>query len=102
MSDDEGDRDAPPEEEGSGEGRWPEHDAVDATPSRLEEIFERALDMPPSARPGFVATACGGDRALEAEVLALLAADASESGPLDTPLSRIFAPLLALDRKSVV
>lgn len=95
MSDDEGDRDAPPEEEGSGEGRWPEHDAVDATPSRLEEIFERALGMPASARPGFVATACGGDRALEAEVLALLAADASESGPLDTPLSRIFAPLLA-------
>lgn len=48
-------------------------------------IFEAALDLPASERAAFVAEACAGDTDLEAEVRALLAADAAAEGFLDSP-----------------
>lgn len=68
---------------------------LDDTRSRLEEIFDVALDLPALDRAAFVRSACAGDAALETEVLALLAADETPAGPLDVPLSVAFAPLLA-------
>src|SRR3954470_5412652 len=46
---------------------------------RVREVFEAALDEPPERRSAFVADACAGDAALEAEARALLAS-AGEAG----------------------
>lgn len=77
------------------------HDPVpaDAPGSRLESMFERALDVPAAERRAFVASACDGDRAFEAEVIALLAAEESTAGLLDTPLAELAAPLFAAEQE---
>ena len=65
----------------------------------LERIYERALELPPSARDAFVDEACGSDAALRDELRSLLAhADAAEHffGQLDGAM-REAAP--ALDRE---
>lgn len=55
-------------------------------------LFSRALDLPASERAGFVAAGAGGDGALAARVMALLAADAEMEeatggqGPAPPPL----------------
>jgi serine/threonine-protein kinase len=61
----------------------------------LAEVFDRALDVAPAERAAFVREACRADPAREAEVLALLASDASAAGPLDSPLGAALEPLLA-------
>jgi serine/threonine protein kinase/Tol biopolymer transport system component len=38
----------------------------------VREVFERALDIPVSERPAFVATACGGNEAIRDEILRML------------------------------
>ncbi|MBX3291704.1 MAG: serine/threonine protein kinase [Acidobacteria bacterium] len=43
--------------------------------ARLNELFERALSMPPGERRGFADSECAGDEALRGELLALLAAE---------------------------
>ena len=67
---------------------------------QLAEIFDGALDVPVERRSAYVSAACGGDRALEAEVRALLSCDQAESGPLDQPLSVLAGPLFQGDTKS--
>ena len=49
---------------------------------RAEEIFFEALERERSERPELVTARCGGDRALEREVLSLLSAH-EQTGPLD-------------------
>ena len=49
---------------------------------RLRELLGRALDLEPDERAAFAADACGGDEALRAELLGLLAAHDAR-GPLD-------------------
>ncbi len=46
--------------------------------ARVRQVFEAALDREPAARVAFVAGACGGDAALQAEVARLLAAHEAE------------------------
>jgi hypothetical protein len=67
---------------------------------QLAEIFDGALDLPLERRSAYVSAACRGDRALEAEVRALLSCDQAESGPLDQPLSVLAGPLFQGDTKS--
>ena len=43
--------------------------------ARLEELFERVLDLPASEREDFLARECAGDERLKAAVLRLLASD---------------------------
>src|SRR5262249_30744143 len=65
------------------------------TPERwkkVEEIFESALEQPPSERAAFLETACAGDRELRRQVETLLLAleQAGTSAvfpPLNTPVS---------------
>ncbi len=45
---------------------------------RLEAIFHEAVDLPPSERPALITHRCAGDRALIAEINALLAASDQE------------------------
>lgn len=54
--------------------RWP----------RVKAIFQDALDRDPALRPAFVAAACAGDAALEADVESLLAAHATGSTTLES------------------
>jgi eukaryotic-like serine/threonine-protein kinase len=51
--------------------------------SRVETLFEAALELAPTSRPDFVAAACGGDDAMRRAVLALLSADARDGGVLE-------------------
>jgi eukaryotic-like serine/threonine-protein kinase len=60
--------------------------------TRVERIFDHARDLPRDARGAFLATACGGDDAVRAEVLALLDADAAGAGFMAEPaLDRLAA-----------
>ena len=45
--------------------------------SRIEELFEAALDLPPEDRDAYLAKACGGDVALAAAVRELVESEAS-------------------------
>ena len=54
---------------------------------QLDEIFMEAGRRPQSERDAFVRSRCGDDDGLLQEVLALLAADAVEAGPLDATLA---------------
>ena len=47
---------------------------VDAQAAQVSEIFSAAVDLPADRRQAFLATACGGDEALHAELCALLTA----------------------------
>lgn len=55
--------------------------------TRVEEIFQAALDRPPDSRSAFLEEACGDDTALRSELEALLNADAAAEGFLDSPLA---------------
>lgn len=44
--------------------------------ARVQELFWAALDRPAAEREAFLEDACGGDDALRADVVSLLAADA--------------------------
>jgi serine/threonine-protein kinase len=50
---------------------------------RIQEVFHAAADLPPEEQRRSVQSACGGDEALAADVLALLDEDARASSPLD-------------------
>jgi len=60
----------------------------------LEPLLDAALELEPNERPPFLEAACGGDRALRADVEALL--DACDHGDsiLANPAAVDFAPLL--------
>ena len=57
---------------------------------RVWQIFDQAADLPAERRQAFLASACGDDAALHAEVASLLAADAGpgDEGFLHSPLVR--------------
>jgi len=59
----------------------PSHDR-----SRIEALFEEAIDLPASERSGFLARQCGSDTTLRRDVEALLAAHERLDGPLDVPI----------------
>ena len=52
----------------------------DPSRARVDDIFLDAIEMPPSARSGFLDEACGGDERLRRKVEALLEADAAAGG----------------------
>ncbi len=52
---------------------------------RVKQVFHEALEKPESQRNGFVATACGDDARLRAQVEALLAAHAEADEFLESP-----------------
>ena len=58
---------------------------------RLSELFERALTVPAPSRPAFVASACD-DVELRRELVALLSAHETPSGPFDTLAEEISGP----------
>ncbi len=60
--------------------------------SRIEAIFDAALELEPAAREEYLKEACCGDRALRRELDALLAAAASP-GPLDHELGELAGKL---------
>ncbi|MBP7572164.1 MAG: hypothetical protein KBA95_19070, partial [Acidobacteria bacterium] len=53
--------------------------------SRVTDLFHAALERGPCERAAFLDGACGGDEALRAEVMSLLAAHEGAGGFLDTP-----------------
>jgi serine/threonine-protein kinase len=53
---------------------------------QIQQIFEQAVELPRSTQPSAVATLCGGDEALQAEVLQMLEADARADPLLDSGL----------------
>ena len=56
---------------------------------RIGELFERALDLPPEAREGFIRDACGGDGDLEAELRSLVGSHAAAPDFLDALAGRV-------------
>ena len=52
---------------------------------QVKEIFEAALERPPTQRPQFLASACGGDEELRSEVQSLLNSYAEAGSFLETP-----------------
>jgi serine/threonine protein kinase/tetratricopeptide (TPR) repeat protein len=66
-------------------------------PERLEQIdriFHSTLDLPPEQRPGFLASACGDDLRLRAEVESLIAAHQSAGTFIEDSASDVAASLL--------
>lgn len=55
-------------------------------PTRLEKLFHDAVDMPPEERSAFLADACGNDRQLHEQVLALISASGQDTGFLEHPI----------------
>lgn len=55
---------------------------------RIESLFEAALERPAAARAAWLSGACSGDRELQSEVEALLAAHGRSGGVLDLDLVR--------------
>ncbi|HXM44467.1 MAG TPA: serine/threonine-protein kinase, partial [Bryobacteraceae bacterium] len=65
---------------------------------RIQEIFHRASDIPPAEQPEFLRTACAGDQALMAELLAMLEEDARGAPALDEELPHAVRNLLEKPR----
>ena len=63
--------------------------------ARINEIFQRALDLAPAERAAFLERECGSDHALRREVEAFLAADGESDGFLESPVASFPADLLA-------
>ena len=62
--------------------------------SRVDRIFDAALDLPPDQQTAFIARECGDDDALRVEVLELVRAYHQADSLLDAPAARMAAPLL--------
>ena len=60
--------------------------------SLIKEIFGLALDVPAVELDGFLSQKCQGDPALQAEVLALIAAHREAGGFLDPDAASLAAP----------
>ena len=61
---------------------------------RVDTIFDAALDLPTEEQTAFIERECGGDEALRAEVLELVRAYHRSESVLESPASRLAAPLL--------
>jgi tetratricopeptide (TPR) repeat protein len=62
--------------------------------SRVDRIFDAALDLPPDQQTAFIVRECGDDEALRVEVLELVRAYHQADSLLDAPAARMAAPLL--------
>jgi serine/threonine-protein kinase len=60
----------------------------------IQTLFHGAAELPESERPAFLKTACGGDKSLVAEVLALLEEDARNRCVLDQDLAHVAQEVL--------
>src|ERR1700743_3642635 len=67
---------------------------------RLESVYQAALDLTSTERDVFVRSACGGDPALEREVLNLLAHDEPAQRFLMDPAIDAAARLMAANEDS--
>jgi len=63
--------------------------------ARVQEIFHAALERPAAERAAWIAGACGGDGALQAQVEAMLAADEAGHALLDRGIASAAAGVLA-------
>ncbi len=63
---------------------------------RIQEIFFRVSDLPPSEQQGQLDAACGGDEALLAQLQAMLQQDAGAKSMLDGGLSPVAQTLVEL------
>jgi serine/threonine-protein kinase len=61
---------------------------------KIQAIFHEAVELPEPEQEALVDRACGGDDALKAEVLAMLAQDRGEPGIVDRGLAGIAAGIL--------
>ncbi len=61
---------------------------------RIQSLFHDAADLPESERAAFLEAACGGDGALLADVLAMLAEDAQSESFLDNNVAHLAANVL--------
>ncbi len=52
----------------------------------IEDLFQKACDLPPEERPGFLERACGGDTSLRLEVESLLASADQTLGFIQQPV----------------
>src|SRR3982750_3319787 len=68
---------------------------TDERAATVRRICEAALDGPPSEQHRYIVDACGGDDALQAEVEALLAGDASATTFLSSPALELEARQIA-------
>ena len=66
--------------------------------SRIQTMLHHALDLPKEEREAYVEHACAGDAPLAAEVMSLLAEDASGGSILDTELARLAHDMLGQER----
>jgi eukaryotic-like serine/threonine-protein kinase len=74
------------------------------TPERWQQvrgIFHSALQHAPVERPGFLASACGGDESLRKEVESLLTADEKDGSFIDAPAYEAAAVLLTEDKAAL-
>jgi tetratricopeptide (TPR) repeat protein len=62
---------------------------------RVDSIYHDAFDQEPSRRAAFVKQACGGDEALQQEVLSLLAESDGAESFLEEPAMKVAAKVLA-------
>jgi serine/threonine-protein kinase len=62
---------------------------------RIQELFLQAAELPEPERAAFVDVACGGDRALTRDVLAMLREDARTGSLLDHGVARLAGEMLA-------
>jgi serine/threonine protein kinase len=67
---------------------------------RVDDLCDAALDCEPRERAAFVATACGDDDALRAEVESLLVYAASSERFLSTPLGAVAAHVLTPENEA--
>jgi len=69
--------------------------------SKIEGLYQAALERDKSARDAFLANACAGDDALRREVESLLAHDEQAGNFLETPAIEIAAEALALENSDL-
>ena len=85
---------------GEGQGLAPprDHRPVSASPTdrfrRVDTIFDAAEDVPATELTAFIDRECAGDEDLRAEVLELVRAYHRSDSLLESPASRLAAPLL--------
>jgi serine/threonine-protein kinase len=75
------------------EGPWPT--GPKARWARVQELFHAAADLPAGEQQAFLDRECGADRALLAEVKALLTADSQSGGVLDRPMADVASGILS-------
>ncbi len=61
---------------------------------RIQDLFHQAAERPEAGREAFLRAACSDDPSLVPDIVALLAADARDSTPVDRPVAAVAQELL--------